>query len=138
MQFYFFISIPIAGRASSLIGVETIITCIETKIFTFRRPCIELSDVIERSDKGRWAGSRCLTDTRLIDIDSVLNLFVTQDSIDGQVFVEFLHREILIMFVFILMHDRRSENIGPIPSFFQEFQPDETLDEFLFFIQKSK
>ena len=92
--------------------------------------------MIEGADERGRAGSRRLSDAGLIHIDGVLDLLMADDSLHRQILVEFLQGQAFVMLVFLFVHHRRSEDILPVPSLFQEFQPDEALDEFLLFIQK--
>ncbi len=136
LQFYLFVSVSVTGRTCSFIRIEAEIARVESKIFAIRRSRIQLPDMIKGADKGSRAGSRRFADARLIYVDGIPDLFIADDGFHGQVLVKFLHRQILVMLIFVFVHNRCSKDVLPIPSFFQKFQSDEALDEFLLFIQK--
>lgn len=109
---------------------------IESEIFAVGRSGIQLPDMVKGAYEGRRAGSRCFPDACLIDVDGVLDLFMAHDSLYGKILMERLQRKILIMLVFLFVHDGSSEDILSVPSLFQEFQSNETLDEFLLFVKE--
>ena len=75
--------------------------------------------MIECADEGGGTGSRRLSNACLVHIDGILDLFMADDGFHRQVLMKLLHRQILVMLVFVLVHHGCSEDISPIPSFFQ-------------------